>query len=135
MATWQETRDHLRSKYKLLNDDAAWMGVGFAFTRDGRTLHQRVRVEPRAIGKIPGVLIWCDVIETASVPAQKALVRNMAFPIGALAIHEGLYVLVAVLPLDGIVWSTFDAIIETLARDAATLREDAPGGAGSRPIS
>lgn len=135
MASWQEIRDHLRSKYKLLNDDDAWMGLGFAFNREGKVLHQRVRVEPRAIGNIPGVMVWCDVVDAASVPAQKALVRNMAFSIGALAIHEGLYVLVAVLPLDGVVWGTFDTILENLARDAASLREDAPGAAGSPPSS
>lgn len=135
MATWQETRDHLQTKYKLLNDEAEWIGLGFAFNRDGKVLHQRVRVEQRAIGDIPGVMIWCDVIDAASVPPHKALVRNMAFAIGALAIHEGLYVLVAILPLDGIVWSTFDTIIETLARDAASLREDAPGAAGAPPSS
>ncbi len=129
MATWDEIREHLRSKYKLLNDDAAWIGLGFAFERESKTLHQRVRVEPRSVHGLPGVMIWCDVLPADKVPPQKALVRNMAFPIGALAIHEDLYVLVAVLPLDGVAWASFDVIIESLARDAANLREDAPPAA------
>ena len=128
MPTWDETREHLRSKYKLLHDDAAWMGLGFAFMREGKALHQRVSVEPRTIHELSGVMVRCDVVDASSVPPHKALARNMAFPIGALAIHDGLFVLVASLPLDGIVWDTFDAIIENLARDAASLREDAPAG-------
>ncbi|MCA9674559.1 MAG: hypothetical protein H6708_17575 [Kofleriaceae bacterium] len=126
MPTWEETRDHLRATYKLLHDDAAWMGIGFAFMRDGKALHQRVRVEPRDIYGVPGVMAWCDVVPVGAVPAEKVLQRNMAFRIGALAAHEGLLVLVATLPLDGVVFGTFDKILEHLARDAASLREDAP---------
>ena len=132
MPTWEETREHLRTKYKLLNDDPAWIGVGFGFIRSGRL--QRVRIEPHAIGEIPGVRIWCDVLDASRVPEHIALARNMAFPIGALAIHEGIYVLVALLPLDGLVWSTFDTIIESLARDAASLREDAPAASDARHV-
>ncbi|MGE0401175.1 MAG: hypothetical protein AB7T06_30985 [Kofleriaceae bacterium] len=131
MPTWDETREHLRTKYKLMQDDAAWVGLGFNFTIDGKQLTQRVRVEPRSIGPIPGLLVWCDVVEATRVPPQKALERNFAFPIGALAIHQGLIVLMATLPLESVIFTTLDLIIENLARDAAVLRDNAPGAAAS----
>ena len=126
MPTWDETREHLRSKYKVLHDDAEWVGIGFAFMHEGKPLSQRVRVQQRSIHGLPGVMAWCDVTDAGAVPADKVLVRNMAFPIGGLALYDGLLVLVVTLPLDGVVWDTFDTILEHLARDAASLREDAP---------
>ncbi|MFN0251984.1 MAG: hypothetical protein ACKV2T_34225 [Kofleriaceae bacterium] len=131
MPTWDETRDYLRSKYQLMHDDAAWVGVGIAFQADGKTLQQRVRIEPRKIGPIPGILIGCEVVEATKVPPAKALERNFAFPIGGLATFKGSLILMAVLPLEGLQWNTLTLILENLAKDAAVLRETAPGGAGN----
>jgi hypothetical protein len=126
MPTWNETREHLRTKYTLMQEEAAWVGLGFSFPINGKQLKQRVRIENRTIGPIPAVTILCDVIEAARVPPQKALERNYAFPIGGLVVHRGLMMLKATLPLEGIVFSTLDLIIENLARDAAVLRDAVP---------
>ncbi len=126
MPTWEETRDHLRTKYTLMQEEAGWIGLGFALSIGGKEMKQHVRVENRTIGPIPALTIMCDVIEAARVPASKALERNYAFPIGGLVVHQGLMMLKATLPLEGLVFTTLDLILENLARDAAVLRDAVP---------
>lgn len=124
--TWDELRTVLRSKYQLQHDDASWVGVGFTFPMNGKQAQQQVRIEPHMIGPVPAIRIGCPVIEASRVPPQKALERNVAFPIGALALVQGSYVIIATLPLEGLPWSTLELILQNLAKDAAALREGAP---------
>ena len=126
MPTWDETREQLRTKYKLIKDDPAWIDLGFGFKVDDREVVQPVRIGPITVEKITGLVIWADVVESARVPTEKALVRNNGFAIGGLAIHQGRYVLRATVPLD-VSWDTFDTILQYLAREAARLRDSAPG--------
>jgi hypothetical protein len=128
MPTWDDARQHLRTKYKLKKDDAACVDLGFGFRGDGRDVIQPIRIGPVAIEKTPALLIWADVVEAKRVPPEKALARNNAFTIGGLAIHQGRYVLRATLPLDALSWDTFDTVLHYIAREAARLRDSAPGG-------
>jgi hypothetical protein len=129
MPTWYEIRNRLRSKYQLQHDDPAWVGVGFAFPMNGKQVQQTVRIEEHKIGPIPGIRIGCEVIAANRVPPHKALERNFAFPIGALAIFQDSYVIICALPLEGLQWNALDLIMQNLAKDAAALRESAPPAA------
>ena len=73
MPTWDEIRNQLRSKYQLQHDDAARMGIGFAFPMNGKQVQQTVRIEEHKIGPIAGIRIGCEVIAANRVPPQKAL--------------------------------------------------------------
>lgn len=127
MPTWDDARQHLRTKYKLIKDDAAYVDLGFGFKADGREVVQPIRIGPIEVEKIAGLVIWADVVEATRVPADKALARNNAFAIGGLALHQGRYVLRATVP-DDASWDTFDAVLRYIAREAARLRDSAPGG-------
>jgi hypothetical protein len=126
MLTWDETREFIRSKFKVAMDEPTWMGLAFGVTIDGRDVAQRVRVEPTTALDGPAVLIWGDVVDVSRVPTKLALQRNMSFEIGALAISDKLYVLRVVLPLDATSWPQLEAAIVYVAREAARLREGVP---------
>ena len=127
MPTWDDARQQLRTKYKLIKDDPAWVDLGFGFKVDNREVVQPIRIGPVSIEKTPALMIWADVVEASRVPAEKALARNNGFSIGALALHQGRYVLRATLPHD-VPWETFDTVLQYIAREAARLRDSAPGG-------
>lgn len=128
MPTWDDARSYLRTKYKLMKDEPTWVGLGFGFKIGDREVLQRISVESATIEKLPALVIWGDVVEATLVPHEKALARNMGFAIGGLAIHKGLYVLRASLPLDGLDWSTLDTVLVYLAREAGRLRDSLPPG-------
>lgn len=126
MPTWDETREHIKSNYKVAMDEPAWLGLAFSFTLDGRDVTQRERVEPTMALGAQALLVWSDVIEANRVPNKLALQRNMSFEIGALAISENLYVLRVVIPLEGMSWAVLDNALVYVAREAARLREAVP---------
>lgn len=126
MATWDETREYIRGKYKVAMDEPTWIGLAFSFTLDGNEVGQRERIEPTTALGQPALLLWSDVVETNRVPNKLALQRNMSFEIGGLAISGDLYVLRVVLPLEGMSWSLLDEGLVYVAREAARLRAAVP---------
>lgn len=127
MPTWDETREHLRAKYKLMKDEPTWVGLGFGFKAKDREVTQRVHIEKHTIADMPAVMIVADVVEATRVPHEAALKRNMTFAIGGIAIHEGRYLVRVALPLANIEWSTLETVLEYIAREAARLRDTVPG--------
>ncbi|MGE0400622.1 MAG: hypothetical protein AB7T06_28185 [Kofleriaceae bacterium] len=126
MPTFDEIREHIKSKYKVAMDEPGWLGLAFSFTLDGRDVVQRERVEPAtALGK-PAVLMWSDIISHDKVPHKVALQRNGTFELGGVAISADLYVFRVVLPLDGLSFDTLDNAMVYVAREAARLREGIP---------
>jgi len=127
MATWQEVRAHLAQKYQIAKDEPNWIGLGWKVPTDKHgELTQHQRVEPVTVNGETWILVWSPIVEINRVPPLKVLERNMTFVIGSIAIHEGLYVFRAVLPLEGLDWKLFDANLEAVARESAVLKADAP---------
>ncbi|MFN0246636.1 MAG: hypothetical protein ACKV2T_06990 [Kofleriaceae bacterium] len=128
MATWEQTKSHLREKFLLAVDEPAWIGLGWKFKAKNGVddVVQRQRIElAQAFGQ-PHVIVMSDIVPVEKVPERVVLVHNMTLAIGAIAISEGVYVLRAVLPLDGVSFEHLDRVLEYVAHEAARLRESTP---------
>jgi hypothetical protein len=126
MPTWDETREYLRSKYKLMKDEPTWIGLGFGFKLGDREVTQPVRVIKLEFEGLAALDISGDVTSADRVPHDKALARNMGFPLGGLAIHNNNYVLRATVLLDGLPFAALDKVLVHIAREAARLRDGVP---------
>ncbi|MFN0253154.1 MAG: hypothetical protein ACKV2T_40145 [Kofleriaceae bacterium] len=123
MPTWDETKDYLRTKYKLMKDEPTWIGLGFGFKVGEREVLQSMRVIRCEVEGLPAIDISGDIVASDKVPHEKALQRNMAFAIGGIAIHKDNYVLRATVLLDGLALDALDKVLVSLAREAARLRD------------
>lgn len=120
MATWDETKAHLRERFKLLREEETYMLMSWTFEGDPLVQQERIELRP-ALGE-PHALIVCDIGERSLMDAGEALAHNMTLAIGALA-HEGeRLVLRHVTPLGGLDFARLDRAVELLAHEAARLR-------------
>jgi hypothetical protein len=120
MATWDETKAHLRARFKLFRDEAELVMLSWTFEGDPVVQGQSIELRP-AFGE-PHAVILCDVVARAQMDPAEALAHNMTLAIGALA-HDGdRLVLRHVEPLADLPFPRLDRAVELLAHEAARLR-------------
>jgi hypothetical protein len=122
MPTWEETQNHIRSKFKLVVDEARWMGLSWRIPAEPEPVLQRERVELVQAFGLPHLLILCDVFPEDQMSPTDALAHNMTLAIGSLALTEKVYVLRHVLALDGLGWPELERSLEYVAHEAGRLR-------------
>lgn len=129
MPTWEQTKQHLRETFTIAVDEPEWIGLGWKFKSAGGSedVLQRQRVELAQAFGTPHLIVLCDIIDVSRVPEQVVLRHNMTLAIGAVAISESIYVLRAVLRLEGLSFDVLDETLEYVAHEAARLRESTPG--------
>jgi hypothetical protein len=120
MPTWDETKDHLRTRFKLLREEPTWIHMGWTFEGEERVQEERVELR-QAVGE-PHVLVVCDVVGVEQMDAREALAHNMTLAAGALALVDDRVVLRLVHPLEDLRFERLDRWLELLAHEAARLR-------------
>lgn len=120
MPTWDETKGHLRERFKLLREEPTWITMGWTFEGDQRVQEERIELR-QALGE-PHALITCDVVGLDQLEPKDALAHNMTLAIGALAMVEDRIVLRHVTPLEDLSFARLDKALELLAHEAARLR-------------
>jgi len=128
MATWSETRAHLKKTFTIAAEDAEWIGLGWKFksVRTTEDVLQRQRIElAQALGE-PQLLITCDIIEVHRVPMRVALEHNATLAVGAIAISNDWYVMKHVMPLENLDFAQLNRTLEFLAHESARLRDNTP---------
>ena len=88
MATWEDVKKHLRSKFRIASEDRNLVALDFEVA-GGRV--QRIVISNfEAMGK--GWLLYRSrVCERARLDPEEALRRNSSFAVGFLALTEGFY--------------------------------------------
>ena len=120
MPTWDETKAHLRERFKLLREEPTWIAMGWTFEGDQRVQEEKIELR-QALGE-PYALISCDVIGLDQLDPREALAHNNTLAIGALALVEDRVVMRHVLPLEDLAFARLDKALELLAHEAARLR-------------
>ncbi len=112
MNAWDGLRQVLRARAPVLRDEPA----GLEFTFGARRF--TIRLAERALAMI--------VVETtyayANRDAGEMMDRNRTAPIGALHRAGGDYILRQSLPVAGLTWATFDAVVRAMAAFADRAR-------------
>jgi hypothetical protein len=128
MPTWDDVRDHLRSKLTIAVEEPSWIGLGWTFEseRTKQDVLQRQRIElVQAIGE-PHLMVLCDIVEVSRARAEPMLAHNMTLAVGAIAVSDGWYVMRSVTPLVTLDLRYFERSLTYLAHEAARLRELIP---------
>lgn len=122
MPSWEETKQHLRDRFKIAVEDPSWIGLTWVFHEGTEQEFQRQRIElVQAIGQ-PQLLIMSDVVPEEALPPREVLRHSATLAIGALASLQGLYVMRHVMPLSNLTWEVLDTALEYIAHEAARLR-------------
>ena len=126
--SWTDVQAHLRSRYKLQQDEAQRFLLGFAFDPPGHDsasgsplvqgLHgQQVVVDGRTF-----VLLRAEVCSDRALDPLGALLHSAKLVLGALVMAGNHYVLRYCLPLASLDLADLDYALEYLAREAALTR-------------
>jgi hypothetical protein len=122
MPTWDETKQHLRERFKIAVEEPSWLGLTWVFHQGAEQELQRQRIElVQALGQ-PHLLVLCDVVPEDALPPREVLRHSSTLAIGALASLQGLYVMRHVMPLSNLTWDVLDTSLEFIAHEAARLR-------------
>jgi hypothetical protein len=122
MSTWEETKQHLRERFKIAVEEASWIGLTWVFHEGADQEFQRQRIElVQALGQTH-LLIMSDVVAEEALQPRDLLRHNSTLAIGALATFEGLYVMRHVIPMANLTWDILDTALEFMAHEAARLR-------------
>jgi hypothetical protein len=128
MVSWDEVRAHLRAKYDLLVDEAAWAGMEWTFRHDDVVVRQRLKVERAAALGCDWALVIAAVCHADKIAPLSARSGSARLAIGSLAVDRDRCYLRAALPLDTLSLSDLDRAIEVVARESARLRDPALPG-------
>lgn len=127
MPTWEETQIYLRSRYRLIKDEADWLGMEWPIDCEGETVMQRLKLERIAAWDEPWLLLRSAICDESKLDARGALRYNALIAIGSLMIENGRCYLRATLPLMELTWAQLDRAIEFVAREATKLRTQGSG--------
>jgi hypothetical protein len=120
MPTWEETKKHLRERFKLLREEPTWITMGWTFEGEAHVQEERIELR-QAVGE-PHILILCDVVGVDQMEPRDALAHNMTLAAGALALVDNRVVLRHVAPLEDLRFERLDRWVELIAHEAARLR-------------
>ncbi len=91
MATWQDLRQYIKSRYPVMSEEGD--GTLRLMFNLGNGRHQNVVVAGKMAAGLEYAVIWTPVCDEGHLPAREALARNMGMPIGALALMDGTMIL------------------------------------------
>jgi hypothetical protein len=122
MPTWDETKEHLRIRFKLLREEPTWISMGWTFEGEDRVQEERIELR-QALGE-PHLMILCDVVGVDQMEPREALAHNITLAAGALALVDDRVVLRLVHPLEDLRFERLDRWLELVAHEAARLRRN-----------
>lgn len=128
--SWTDVQAHLRSRYKLQQDDAQSFLLGFAFDPPGQDngplggspLVQGVQGQQVVVDGRAFVLLRAEVCSDRALDPLAALLHGSKLVLGALVMAGNHYVLRYSLPLASVDLADLDYALEYLAREAAMTR-------------
>ena len=128
--SWTDVQEHLRSRYKLQQDEAQSFLLGFAFDAPGHEgaslahaqLVQGVHGQQLVVDGRSFVLLRAEVCSDRALDPLGALMHSAKLVLGGLVLAGNHYVLRYCLPLASLDLADLDYALEYLARDAAMTR-------------
>src|SRR5262249_37668364 len=120
MATWGGVRRAAAERFRIQNDEEAW--IGFFLREPPELAEQLVRVERVSVHDGAWVLLLSPVCFEDDLPHRDALVHNLRLAVGALALDEDHYELRLAVALDGADDATICDLAQKLAVEADRLR-------------
>ena len=121
MATWEELQARLRTTYKLVQDQATWVAMGWTFPGDP-PIRQLVSVACEAAVGRPWLVIGADAGPATAIPPAQALARNADMAMGALATIGGNCIVRFACPMDAATWDLVELALRLLASEAVKIR-------------
>lgn len=86
MPSWEDVRNHLRSRLKVTKDEPTWLGLLWRFPDAQGPVFQEQRVGTiDALGE-PHLLVICEAVAEDKLPASELLAHNMTLAVGAVAL-------------------------------------------------
>ncbi|MEZ4449351.1 MAG: hypothetical protein R3B09_07725 [Nannocystaceae bacterium] len=124
MPTWLEVQEYARTRYRLAEDFEAGFKVIWRYDNDRS--QQIVVSRARALGRE-----WCRFASPAcrsgQLPAEVALRRSAAFPVGSLILDGDIYVVVHSLLLVTMHFEEFDLLLNLVASTADQIEAEFAG--------
>ncbi len=125
MPTWAEVQEYARSKYKLADDQEGNFRLVFEY--DNRRLQAVIVSRFEALNRE-----WCDFASAAckldQMPPEEALRRNYQFAVGALALHEDIYVVRYSVQMGTMDMEEFELPLHVVASTADKLEQEFASG-------
>jgi hypothetical protein len=133
LSSWSEVQAHLRSRYRLQQDDAQSFLLGFAFESGAapaasllpgseEPLVQGIQGQPVTVDGHAFLLLRAEVCSDRAMSPTAALQHSAKLVLGALVLSGNHYVLRYSAPLSSLEAADLDYALEYLAREAATTR-------------
>ncbi len=123
MSTWEETRNYIRGRYRLLRDEPDWLGLECNVHDAGEPATLRLKLERVTAFSEPWLLLRCAICDEGALDVRSALHYNSDLAVGALALEAGRCYLRAALPLETLTWPHLDRCLAFLAEEATKLRQ------------
>ena len=83
MATWEDLRQYIHSRYQVLDETPGALRMRFVLG-NGRT--QNVVVSRNRVGAYKYMTIFTPICHESQISARDAFVRNGSMPVGALGL-------------------------------------------------
>lgn len=125
MATWEDVKTHLRTKFQIMQEDRSYVVLNFSLSQN-RT--QRIVINSFEAMNKRWLLFRSRVCERARLDPEEALRRNSSFAVGFLALSEGFYEVVYTVQLDTLEVDELLIPIYALVDTADQLERELTGG-------
>lgn len=127
MATWDDTRIHLRLRWRPERDDATAFTFLCPIQVEQREVLQSIALAPASIHGRPWLAIAADLFPEAGLAARSALLYADLLPFGAIALRDDRYLLRHGVAFDTLRPEELEWTIKVLAHEAVRLRVNLTG--------
>lgn len=127
MATWDEVRAHLRSRWRVEHDTPTELAISFKFVIGAGEMHQALVVTPTQVEGAPWLAILGDLFPESSLSPRGALVYADRMPFASIVLRDDRYLVRFGLALSGLGLDSLDWHLGIVAREAVQLRANLLG--------
>lgn len=125
MATWDDVKQHLRSKFQIMQEDRSFVVLNFALNQNRA---QRIVISAFEAMNKRWLLFRSRICERARLDPEEALRRNSSFAVGFLALSEGFYEVVYTVQMDTLEIDELEIPIFAIVDTADQLERELTGG-------
>lgn len=122
MATWDEVRDHLRSRWRVEHDEALALAISAVVPIGSREMTQAIGLAPTEVEGRPWLSIIGELFAETELSPRGAVTYADRLPLGAIVLRGDRYLLRHGAALDGLTLIELDWVVTIIVREAVRLR-------------
>lgn len=127
MATWDEVRAHLGSRWQVGQDLPSELVVSCKVPVGTQELQQALRLEPTQLDGVPWLSIVGELFHESALSSRGALLYADRLRFGAIVVRADRYLLKAGVALPGLTLAALDWHLAIVVREALRLRANLLG--------